>query len=223
MPSSLCTPPLSLYITDPWSSPEQPEFNSIFELILVTLAEELEDAEFRTPDGPRGNDPDPGDPNDPDGDNSDDDNASDPSIEDNPILALTHTITLLSCATRHRPEDLGAACTKVQEPDTFNGTDLKKLCEFLVQCELNFCNRLQAFRLDARKVSFALSFLKGIALAWFEPNLLDTIPGTEPAWANNYSEFIIELTTNFGPHDPHLLLIFCWQGEEPPAPILLYP
>ncbi|KAG6330936.1 hypothetical protein ID866_8152 [Astraeus odoratus] len=52
------------------------------------------------------------------------------------------------------------------------------------------------------KVSFALSFLKGIALTWFEPDLLDTIPGTEPTWADNYSEFVIKLTTNFGPHDP---------------------
>ncbi|KAG6328319.1 hypothetical protein ID866_10771 [Astraeus odoratus] len=80
--------------------------------------------------------------------------------------------------------------------------DLKKLCEFLIQCKLNFCDRLQAFCLDSQKVSFALSFLKGIPLTWFEPDLLDTIPGTEPAWANNYSEFIIELTTNFSPHDP---------------------
>ncbi|KAG6326698.1 hypothetical protein ID866_12391 [Astraeus odoratus] len=38
--------------------------------------------------------------------------------------------------------------------------------------------------------------------AWFEPNLLDAIPGADPAWADDYSEFIIELTTNFSPHDP---------------------
>ncbi|KAG6327587.1 hypothetical protein ID866_11502 [Astraeus odoratus] len=95
-----------------------------------------------------------------------------------------------------------AAHTKVHEPDTFDGTDLKKLHEFLVQCELNFHDRLQAFRSDARKVGFALSFLKGIALTWFKPDLLDAIPGADPAWANDYSEFVIELTTNFGPHDP---------------------
>ncbi|KAG6326297.1 hypothetical protein ID866_12792 [Astraeus odoratus] len=88
--------------------------------------------------------------------------------------------------------------------------DLKKLREFLVQCELNFCDRPQAFCLDSWKVGFALSFLKGIALSflkgialtWFKPDLLNTIPGTEPPWANNYSEFVIELTTNFGPHNP---------------------
>ncbi|KAG6326018.1 hypothetical protein ID866_13071, partial [Astraeus odoratus] len=166
---------------------------------IWTLAEELEDAKFRTPDGPGGNDPDPDDPDDDDGG---DDNVPDPDAEDNPLLTLTNTITCLSNATRCRPEDSGAACTKVHEPDTFDSTDLKKLREFLVQCELNFCDRLQAFRSDARKVSFALSFLKGIALAWFEPDLLDAIPGADPAWANDYSEFVIELTTNFGPHNP---------------------
>ncbi|KAG6329086.1 hypothetical protein ID866_10004 [Astraeus odoratus] len=53
-----------------------------------------------------------------------------------------------------------------------------------------------------QKVSFALSFLKGIALAWFEPDHLDTIPSTDLTWADDYSEFVIELTTNFGPHNP---------------------
>ncbi|KAG6327384.1 hypothetical protein ID866_11705 [Astraeus odoratus] len=80
--------------------------------------------------------------------------------------------------------------------------DPKKLCKFLVQCELNFYDRPQAFHLDMWKVGFAFSFLKGIALTWFEPDLLDAIPGTEPAWANDYSEFVIKLTTNFSPHDP---------------------
>ncbi|KAG6326794.1 hypothetical protein ID866_12295 [Astraeus odoratus] len=189
-----CHPPLSTHCSSPTTPCQEP--------CIRTLAEELEDAEFRTPDGPRGNDPDPGDPDNPDDDNSDDNNASDPSIKDNPILALTHTITLLSHTARHRPKDSGAVHTKVCEPDTFDSTDLKKLHEFLIQCELNFHDRPQAFHSDTWKVGFALSFLKGIALAWFEPNLLDTIPGTEPAWANDYSEFVIELTTNFGPHNP---------------------
>ncbi|KAG6327404.1 hypothetical protein ID866_11685 [Astraeus odoratus] len=61
---------------------------------------------------------------------------------------------------------------------------------------------LQAFHSDTQKVGFALSFLKGIALAWFEPDLLDATPGADPAWADDYSEFVIKLTTNFGPHDP---------------------
>ncbi|KAG6326806.1 hypothetical protein ID866_12283, partial [Astraeus odoratus] len=169
-------PPLSARRSSPTTPRQEPH--------IRTLAEELEDTEFRTPDGPRGNDPDPDDPDDDDGG---DNNMPDPDAEDNPLLALTNAITHLSNATRHRPEDSGAVCTKVHEPDTFNSTDPKKLHEFLVQCELNFCNRLQAFRSDARKVGFALFFLKGIALAWFKPDLLNAIPGAEPAWADDYS------------------------------------
>src|SRR5437879_307411 len=47
-----------------------------------------------------------------------------------------------------------------------------------------------------------LLFLKGMALSWFEPNLLNPTPGDLPLWADNYQEFILELMTNFGPHDP---------------------
>ncbi|KAG6326533.1 hypothetical protein ID866_12556 [Astraeus odoratus] len=95
---------------------------------------------------------------------------------DNPILALTHTITLLSHATRHRPEDSGTAHTKVCKPDTFNGMDLKKLHEFLVQCELNFHDRSQAFHSDAWKVSFALSYPDGACRLSVMPSL-----GLQPA------------------------------------------
>ncbi|KAG6326206.1 hypothetical protein ID866_12883, partial [Astraeus odoratus] len=183
-----CHPPLSTCHSSPTTPCQEPH--------IRTLAEELEDTKFRTPDSPRGNDPDPGDSNDPDDNDGDDNHASDPSVKDNPILALTQAITLLSCATRP-----------------------------------------QAFHSDAQKVGFALSFLKGITLAWFEPNLLDAIPGAEPAWADDYSEFVIELTTNFGPHDPisnakHQLNNLLMkdssqinkyiQREEPSAPPLLY-
>ncbi|KAG6326440.1 hypothetical protein ID866_12649 [Astraeus odoratus] len=123
-------PPLSAWRSSPTTPRQEP--------CIRTLAEELEDAEFRTPDSPGGNNPDPDDPDDDDGG---DDDAPDPDAEDNPLLALTNAITHLSNATRHRPKDSGAACTKVHEPNTFDGTDPKKLHEFLVQCELNFRDR----------------------------------------------------------------------------------
>ncbi|KAG6327614.1 hypothetical protein ID866_11475 [Astraeus odoratus] len=108
---------------------------------IRTLAEELEDAEFRTPDGPGGNDPDPNDPDDDDGGDND---VPDPDAEDNPLLALTNAISRLSHATRHRPTDSGAVCTKVCEPDTFDGTDPKKLFLLLVQAILVWRVFLQA-------------------------------------------------------------------------------
>ncbi|KAG6326798.1 hypothetical protein ID866_12291 [Astraeus odoratus] len=115
--ASDCQPPLSAWRLSPTTPRQEPR--------IRTLAEELEDAEFRTPDGPGGNDPDPDDPDDDDGGNDD---TPDPDAKDNPLLVLTNAITRLSNATRHRPEDSGAAHTKVREPDTFDSMDPKKLC-----------------------------------------------------------------------------------------------
>ena len=36
-------------------------------------------------------------------------------------------------------------------------------------------------------------------LAWFKPSLTS---GLNPAWLDNYSDFVSELRKNFGPHDP---------------------
>ena len=44
-----------------------------------------------------------------------------------------------------------------------------------------------------------MSFLKGMALNYFEP-FLDT-PDDEPAWLKDYKLFIEELLINFGPYD----------------------
>ena len=91
------------------------------------------------------------------------------------------------------------AWTKVCEPDVFNGSDTRKLQPFLVQCTLNFRNRPDTFTSNSDKVTFALSYLKGTALDWFEPLLTS---GKSPPWLNDYSNFIGELKKNFGPHDP---------------------
>ena len=93
--------------------------------------------------------------------------------------------------------------TKVREPDTFDGTDSKKLRTFLVQCELNFQDRPKAFRTDRAKVTYAQSYLKGMALEWFEPDLLGFAdPNARPDWMSDWLELVRELLTTFGPHDP---------------------
>ena len=69
----------------------------------------------------------------------------------------------------------------------------------MVQCTLNFCNCPDTFTSDSDKVTFALSYLKGTALDWFEPSLTS---GESPPWLDDYSDFVGELKNNFGPHDP---------------------
>ena len=44
-----------------------------------------------------------------------------------------------------------------------------------------------------------LSFLKGTALDYFKPLLMD--PHANPAWSDDYNELISKLQTNFGPFD----------------------
>ncbi|KIK74205.1 hypothetical protein PAXRUDRAFT_20111 [Paxillus rubicundulus Ve08.2h10] len=101
------------------------------------------------------------------------------------------------------PDNLPPKPIMVQEPDTFDRTDPCKLQAFLVQCKLNFQDHPCVFQTDKAKVTFSQSYLKGMALEWFEPNLLQMgDPTLCLDWMDDYQEFIFKLQTNFGPHDP---------------------
>ena len=88
---------------------------------------------------------------------------------------------------------------KLREPDTFDGSDPKKLRTFLLHCKLNFPDRPDLFPDRTTKVNYILSYLKGSALECFEPGLLDPIT---PAWASTFDLFVVELEANFGTYDP---------------------
>ena len=64
---------------------------------------------------------------------------------------------------------------------------------FLVQCELNFQDCPRSFDNDRTKVIYAQSYLKGMALDWFEPELLLGNPHFCPRWMDDYSRFTQEL------------------------------
>ncbi|KAI6006142.1 hypothetical protein EDC04DRAFT_2907947 [Pisolithus marmoratus] len=117
-----------------------------------------------------------------------------------PLLVLAWAVHESAHSSRHLGDSTPK--TKVHEPDTFDGSDPKKLWEFLVQCELNSQDCLCAFHSDQAKVTFAQSYLEGMALACFEPDLLN--PGNLlnwPLWMDNYQEFLRKLTANFSLHD----------------------
>ena len=52
---------------------------------------------------------------------------------------------------------------KAKEPDTFNGTEPKKLNNFILFCNLYFRTN-PAYSDDAMKIMFALSYLRGMAM-----------------------------------------------------------
>ena len=53
--------------------------------------------------------------------------------------------------------------------------------------------------MENAKVNYTMSFLKGMALDYFDP-FLDT-PDNEPAWLKDYKLFIEELLINFNPYN----------------------
>ena len=115
---------------------------------------------------------------------------------------LAVAVSCLSHSTRRNNES-SSSWAKVQDLDTFDGTDPKKLQTFLVQCELIYSDCPKAFHLDRSKITFAQSYLKGMALEWFEPDLLDTNdPANHPHWMDNWITFVAELQSTFGPHNP---------------------
>jgi len=155
-------------------------------------------------DGGGGGDSNPPSPNPPDVPLPDSPipSTSTPTLD--PLLLFAQVVQALTkVATASADRDSSSGHTKVREPDTFDGTDPRKLRAFLVQCELNFQDRPKAFASNCARVTFAQSYLKGMALKWFEPDLLNSAnPHARLLWMDNYAQFVSELKSNFGPHDP---------------------
>jgi len=147
------------------------------------------------------------DPDDLEDDNNNNNNDFLDAMEElDPSLAVFHnlavTVNRLSHSSR-RTNNSSSSCAKVREPDTFDGMDHKKLQTFLVQCKLCFQDRAKAFCQDRARVSFAQSYLKGMTLEWFEPDLLNSGDLADcPRWMDSWVHFIAELQSTFGPHDP---------------------
>ena len=116
---------------------------------------------------------------------------------DEPTASLTEAIMLMTKELRHREKPSSKA--KAKEPDTFDGSDPKKLNNFIILCNLYFRSN-PVYSDDSAKVNFALSYLRGLALEYFEPSILDE--DELPAWMDNWSAFTRTLRTQFGPIDP---------------------
>ena len=108
-------------------------------------------------------------------------------------LAATITTWLTVCPPQRSPP------CGLKSMNQMSSMDTCKLQPFLVQCNLNFRDCPDACSSDSAKVTFALSYLKGTMLDWFEPSLTS---GESPPWLDDYSNFIAELKNNFGSHDP---------------------
>ena len=137
----------------------------------------------------------------------DEDEVFSPAVADAPlgsrqqrssdVLELAEAIMSLS----RKGKSSTSTSTKIRKPDPFDGSDPEKLRTFLVQLNLVFRAEPDSFKYDRDKVNYAVSYLKGTALEWFEPDLLKE--GLhEPAWCSDWDEFKQILEDNFGVYDP---------------------
>ena len=161
--------------------------------------------ESAPPDGPPnpppdGNDPDSPSPPNPDPDEPDPRTPPDPPDLLHQFLGGLHQLSHSITTNQQPPATPRTEKAKVRDPDTFDGSDPRKLRSFLVACNLHFRDRPHAFLDDERKILFVLSYLDGPAMSWFEPGLMD--PTNSAPWMWNFEFFINELEVNFGPHDP---------------------
>ena len=156
-------------------------------------------------DNPNGDDPgdenhgggqgneNPGGPNDDPPDNGPSDQSDNPDDSNDDVQHnLADAIAALAWNVQHQGD---GSRSKVWEPDPFDGTNPTKLRTFLVQLQLSFNDRPRAFAKEHRKVNFAISYLKGIALAHFENSLIEPDLYNPPAWGDDYNEFVSELKT----------------------------
>jgi hypothetical protein len=168
---------------DGYRTPDNPDFNPDYD-----------------PDNDPDNDPDPNPDNNGD-DDDDEQDGQDPYAEQGVPPTLADALNRLA-ASLDKQRDVKVPHSKVREPDQFDGSDARKLRAFLMQLEFTFNDRPTVFQEGRTKVNYALSYLKGTALEWFEPGLALRGGFAEPGWLTSWIVFVNELRTNFGPHDP---------------------
>jgi hypothetical protein len=93
---------------------------------------------------------------------------------------------------------------KPRTPDIFDGTDPAKVDTFTFQCSMYFTACSSDFLDEESRVTFALSYLKGIPLDWFQAELSRAINDNEDysEWYFSYADFVADLQKNFGSCDP---------------------
>ncbi|KAF9439538.1 hypothetical protein P691DRAFT_636600, partial [Macrolepiota fuliginosa MF-IS2] len=91
-------------------------------------------------------------------------------------------------------------CMKAHEPDTFDGSDPKKLSEWLFQLKLYFGANYGQFTTANSHINFTITYLCGTTLSWFHTILAneEDFNYTSTPLLNEWKMFKEELTKCFG-------------------------
>lgn len=150
----------------------------------------------------------PGPGGDPDG-SSDDEPASDDDFRDlhdpkdvKGSRMIRRMARAFSVALSNGLSQRTERKANVRSPDPFDGTKPSELPQFLFMGELNFDDRPRSFRQDRQKVTYMISHMTGVALEWFQTQLIETRTEPVPVWYDDYEEFVMELRLSFGTLDP---------------------
>src|SRR3979490_3411125 len=172
---------------------EQPEdVQSINTVDAEDLGHGRDQGRRTPPPGGPGNGPPDDDPDDDNNNPLDDAHNIDDNIDSDELIKK-----VFKCLAQPPAADTGSRA-KVHEPEVYDGTDQAKLPTFFLQCMLNFQDRPSAFKTGASKIQYAISYLSGPALQYFEPAILGEIY-PEPTWLSSWDDFRAELEMNFGP------------------------
>ena len=81
-----------------------------------------------------------------------------PQLDTTSTQTLAEAIMLMNAKLRRHDGTQSNHKVKAKEPDTFDGSNPKKLNNFILLCNLYFCNN-PAYKDDTNKVTLALSYL----------------------------------------------------------------
>ena len=85
----------------------------------------------------------------------------------------------------------------IKEPDSFSGGSPDELHAFMFQCQIYFCACEGEFSENTEKVFFAISYLRGVALNYFELFINEPDPYQGFDFLKNWSAFVQKLLNVF--------------------------
>ena len=108
------------------------------------------------------------------------------------LLALAKQVNPFSKKRYHR----------IKEPDPFLRGSLDKLWAFIFQCQIYFHTYKRKFNENTEKIFFAIFYLQGVALDYFEPFINELDPYQNLDFLKDWSSFVQKLSNIFGSYTP---------------------